>query len=156
MIEEDRNSRDYWNKRVKQHKSNEQRMIWYGDDWKHEAINFITERILTTFEGCTALDLGCGFGRWCHLFYPHKYLGVDFSSEMISLAKEKNSAYDFEVDDIKTYVPKKKFDLIFEVMSAGDFALQTSEFVEKYTPYANVAVVCIHPTETFIKFIDIS
>lgn len=153
---EDRSSKDYWDFRVKQLKNNEQRMIWYGDDWKHKAMAVIEEQILTMFAGAHVLDLGCGFGRMSKYFDPTLYLGVDFSNEMIKLAKEKYPNYTFEVADIREYIPKRQYDVIFEVMSAGDFALGFSDFVKKFEPFARVAIVCIHPTDTLIHFVNLS
>jgi trans-aconitate methyltransferase len=153
---EDRNSKEYWDWRVKSHKNDEQKMIWYGEDWKNKALDLIVEQILTMFEGCTALDLGCGFGRFAQFFDPTLYLGVDFSPEMIKLAKQKYSNYTFEVGDIREYTPKRQYDVIFEVMSGIDFALDHKGFIDTFSPYATVAVICIHPTDTLIHFKNLS
>lgn len=41
---------------------------------------------------CNVLDIGCGIGRWAEQVIPlcNFYCGVDFSSEMVKTAKERN------------------------------------------------------------------
>lgn len=60
------------------------------------------------------LDLACGVGTLCHLFWeqgiPTK--GIDISKNMIQLAKEKCSEISFEIADIITYQSKEKYGLI--------------------------------------------
>lgn len=46
-------------------------------------------------ENSIVLDIGCGMGRWAEKIIPKcgYYLGVDFSSEMINVAKQRSSLY---------------------------------------------------------------
>jgi SAM-dependent methyltransferase len=144
---EDRTSEEYWNWRVQNHKD-EERMIWYGDKWKWDSVELVSNHILSMFKGCSVLDLGCGYGRIANLFSPDKYLGIDFSEEMINLAKKKNPKHSFLVEDFNTYIPDKNFDIIVSVMSG--------ENTDRLWDYASVATVIISPTETKIKFKDLS
>jgi hypothetical protein len=143
---EDRSSEQYWNFRVKSHAKNEERMIWYGQEWKWDSMEMISNHILSMFKDATVLDVGCGYGRYCELFDKDKYLGIDFSEEMIKLARKKYPAYRFEVADHRTYVPEKT-DVIFSVMSGNHPRLEE---------YAKVAFVVISPSETIIKFKNLS
>lgn len=145
-IDEDRSKTEYWNERVKSHK-NEKRMIWYGQEYKFDTMDRVARNILSMFSDCTALELCCGYGRMCDVFKPDKYLGIDFSEEMIKLAHKKYSKYNFSVADIKTFEPDKKYDVIFEVMSPD---------ISRFEKYARVALVNIHPSTTTIIFKNLS
>lgn len=73
----------------------------------------------------TILDLGCGTGRHAYEFSKKGYCvhGIDLSSFMISVAKEKYGKYanlSFEVSDIRDYRGAEKYDMcmsLFHVMS---------------------------------------
>ena len=62
----------------------------------------------------SALDLGCGTGVLCEILHENGIAasGMDFSSGMIAIAKERNSEIPYEVGDMVTYRPKKCFDLV--------------------------------------------
>lgn len=61
-----------------------------------------------------ALDLGCGTGVLCEILHENGIAasGMDFSSGMIAIAKERNSEIPYEVGDMVTYRPKECFDLV--------------------------------------------
>lgn len=143
---EDRSSPDYWNWRVRNHKD-EKRMIWYGEEYKFDTMEKVANTILSMFENCTALELGCGYGRMCKNFKPENYLGIDFSEEMIKLAKEKYPDYKFQLADVNTFIPEKNYDIIFDLMSP------TNSNLEKY---ANLVFISIRPSTTTIKFKELS
>jgi SAM-dependent methyltransferase len=68
------------------------------------------------------LDLGCGNGRLANLFKDRrvKYLGVDFSENLIKVAQDNFKGVGnvkFEVGDLLTYKSKDKFDLILAIAS---------------------------------------
>lgn len=69
-------------------------------------------------KGDKILDVGCGTGRvtyLLHAFSQTDVIGIDISSKMIELAKEKymNESYaTFISDDFMTYHFENKFDLI--------------------------------------------
>lgn len=62
----------------------------------------------------SSLDLGCGTGVLCEILHANgiQSSGMDFSKGMINIAKERNSAINYEVGDMIVYCPKKKFDLV--------------------------------------------
>ncbi len=67
--------------------------------------------------GMKILDLGCGEGRWAKTLENKniKYVGVDFSKELIARAKSKNIRGDVEfiVKPAHDFISEEKFDFIF-------------------------------------------
>lgn len=61
-----------------------------------------------------SLDLACGTGILCEILYKQgiEAWGMDFSEGMIAIAKENNADIFYEVADMITYRPEKKFDLV--------------------------------------------
>ena len=61
-----------------------------------------------------SLDLACGTGVLCEILYAKGIdaSGMDFSEGMIEIAKSRNSEISYEVADMITYRPEKKFDLV--------------------------------------------
>ena len=61
-----------------------------------------------------ALDLGCGTGVLCEILHESgiSAAGMDFSSGMITIARERNSQIRYEVGDMVTYRPEKCYDLV--------------------------------------------
>lgn len=62
----------------------------------------------------TSLDLACGTGILCEVMQKNgiQAAGMDFSEGMIEIAKKRNPEIDYEVADMITYRPDKKFDLV--------------------------------------------
>jgi len=62
----------------------------------------------------TCLDLGCGTGILCELLQENgiRAAGMDFSEGMIRIARERSPHIPYEVADMITYCPEKKFDLV--------------------------------------------
>ena len=60
------------------------------------------------------LDLACGVGTLCSLFYKRKIAtkGVDISNSMLEIAKENFNLIEFIKADITSYIPLEKYDLI--------------------------------------------
>ena len=67
------------------------------------------------FKEGAVLELGCGNGALFPFFNfdSNSYLGIDFSSSMIGLFKEHYPNLSLIECDAATYVPNKKYDLIF-------------------------------------------
>lgn len=67
--------------------------------------------------GMKILDLGCGDGRWAKLLEDKKikYVGVDFSKELIAKARSKNIKGEatFIIEPAQDFVLDEEFDLIF-------------------------------------------
>lgn len=62
----------------------------------------------------TALDLGCGTGVLCRILHGSgiEASGMDLSAGMIAIAREANPEIHYDVADMVTYRPRKKFDLV--------------------------------------------
>lgn len=88
--------------------------------------------ILSLWKDKKVLDVACGWGRFAGIFKPENYLGVDFSPEMIRIAKEKFPKYKFECLDFDQ-INDKDYDLVFEVISLGPMSLSEKKFVNKFT-----------------------
>ncbi len=67
----------------------------YARKWDQSEKEFILPKLQINSEK-TVLDLGCGLGRWASAIVDSAkaYYGVDFSSEMIAVAKERFQTYD--------------------------------------------------------------
>ena len=62
----------------------------------------------------TSLDLACGTGVLCEILHAHGIdaSGMDFSEGMIEIANQRNPKIFYEVADMITYCPEKRFDLV--------------------------------------------
>ena len=62
----------------------------------------------------TALDLGCGTGVLCRILSASgiEAAGVDLSSGMIAIARETSPDISYDVANMVTYRPERKFDLV--------------------------------------------
>ena len=62
----------------------------------------------------TALDLACGTGILCQIFHENgmEVSGMDFSTGMIEIARQGSGAIHYDVADMITYRPEKRFDLV--------------------------------------------
>ena len=66
------------------------------------------------FHPATAMDLACGTGVLCEILTDNgiSSAGMDFSSGMIDIARSRNEHIPYEVADMTTFRPEKKFDLV--------------------------------------------
>lgn len=62
----------------------------------------------------TSMDLACGTGILCEVLADSgvEASGMDFSEGMIAIAKESRPELHYDVADMITYRPEKKFDLV--------------------------------------------
>jgi len=62
----------------------------------------------------TSLDLGCGTGVLCELLHENgiESAGMDLSEGMIAIARESAPEIHYDVANMITYLPDKKFDLV--------------------------------------------
>ena len=61
-----------------------------------------------------ALDLGCGTGVLCRILKDAgtEAMGMDYSSGMVTIARENNPDIPFEQGDMITWKPERTFDLV--------------------------------------------
>ena len=71
----------------------ERNQFYYEDDWRY--MRFLVP------EGLRVLELGCGTGQLLAKLKPAVGVGVDFSSEMIAIARRNNPQYTFIVADVE-------------------------------------------------------
>ena len=96
----------------------------YGFDQIERAIAFTTNRGV-------ALDVGCGTGRMFELLTQHGFRidGIELSSKMIGLAKERNSEARLFHDDISRWNFPQSYDLILAWDSIWHVPLDQQECV---------------------------
>lgn len=79
-------------------------------------------------EGCSILDVGCGFGDLYEFLRQNginvDYTGVDLNQDFIEIARQRHPDAEFIVDDFESSKIKGKFDWSFE---SGIFNLKVSD-----------------------------
>lgn len=104
-----KNTQNFYDKRAKEleNMENPYVAVLLGDQNPQHALawnEFEKKYILNQLKidkNSNVLDIGCGIGRWAESIIPqcNYYLGVDFSNEMIKIAKQrcnfKDAHYDF-------------------------------------------------------------
>jgi SAM-dependent methyltransferase len=60
----------------------------------------------------SVLEMGCGLGDLLSVVKPSRALGIDFSAEMIALARERHPNVEFEVADAAQFSTSETFDYI--------------------------------------------
>ena len=85
----------------------------------------------------TAMDLACGTGILCGILRKHGIAaeGMDFSAGMIAIARENDPAGHYEVADMVTFCPERRFDL---VTCTGDAVNHIAELRDVERIFRNV------------------
>lgn len=100
---------------------------------------------LMQWKDLRVLDVCCGFGQFADMF--QNYIGVDFSEEMLKLARERNPGKEFILADAKQKV-EGNYDVIFEVNSIHSMGLSPEEF---FKIHKAKYVVCLEADQFTIK-----
>lgn len=117
----------------------------YSVKWDEYEKGFIISK-LNLDEHKVVLDLGCGIGRWADAISGeiNSYYGIDFSSEMIAVAKKKtrNGNCVFEnmsvVDAVyNTSILSRKYDVI--IVTGVFMYINDDELIECYKGLKNLA-----------------
>jgi len=79
--------------------------------------NIIQKKILKKYtpflKNKSILDLGCGNGEILNFCTPKKYIGIDFSEEMLNLHPHKNIyCFDFNTNECWDFIKKQTFDML--------------------------------------------
>jgi SAM-dependent methyltransferase len=86
------------------------------------------------------LDVGCGSGKLAELFQPYpvrRYLGVDFSTEGIRLARALGlKGCEFVEGDFETWRPRETFDVIIFSECLG-YAQDPGALTAAFLPFLN-------------------
>lgn len=138
----------YWNERVRTSRNRDEMLFV---DARRDEFWRRVRRQLDDWagQGYTVLDLCCGFGKYANTFIPAAYHGVDFSGEMIKLARKEQTMYTFEQADVRNYVPGRQYDVILEINSLHSMGMTPQEFANKFSPYAKVSVATLE-ADSFI------
>ena len=147
--EESRETRDFWDR--------------VADDWKiqvgedgdaNRQLN--SDPVLWRFLGDPrdrdVLDAGCGTGYLAKKLHDHgaRVVGVDFSSQMIEIAKRAHPEIDFRVDSCAglTSLPDASFDLLvsnYVLMDVPDLPRTVEAFHRVLRPGGAAVLVFSHP-----------
>ena len=84
---------------------------YYPEIFGEQLLQWLKRR---DFTPKNSLDLGCGTGVLCRILQGEgiQAAGMDFSSGMIDIARQDSPEIPYEVADMITYRPEKKFDLV--------------------------------------------
>lgn len=87
----------------------------YNNFEDHCKVYEYIEQFLNSLNGNNILDVGCGTGKFSGYFYSKGYnvTAIDFSEEMLKIAKQNYPKINFLRKDICNYKSNKKFDGIF-------------------------------------------
>ena len=84
---------------------------YYPEAFGQQLLQWLAERGLTVR---TAMDLACGTGVLCQILHEAgiEASGMDFSAGMIDIARSRNPDIAYDVADMITYRPDRRFDLV--------------------------------------------
>lgn len=89
--------------------------------WNEDYMRFLIHNVWKINEPVKVLDCGCGFGALGLLIMPllpkgSKYIGLDFSTELVNAAKKIYSELDIDAEficeDIMKYDTNKKYEIV--------------------------------------------
>ena len=136
-----RSTKEYWDKRVVTSTKDIQSLVFMSTI--AEEHDKKVREILAIWKDKKILDIACGYGRFASAC--NDYTGLDFSQEMLSLAKQKNVDAKFILHDAHQEIPLEKWDVVMEVISLSSLSMTADEFYERYKKYANELVICFEP-----------
>ncbi len=140
MTEEIHKTEEYWDERVIKYKDDLDKMVWVSNHI-HKHYKWFSQ-LMDIYKGQTVLDVGCGYGRIAPLFEKEKYHGIDFSQNLLDIAKQKNPDYFFEKADAYTYNPTKQYGVILAFHLSG-MSTRKDEFVQRYHMFAREAIIIV-------------
>lgn len=151
---------------AKQISVHENKLLWNCIAREYESSTYISDtvvhygpliagenqmKLLPDLTGSRVLDLGCGGGQNLSALWHYgaaEGVGVDFSREQVSIARERLRNTDFEVveADMSEYPIKGRFDLILSIFSLA--------FVANPEPLFQRIAKSLSPGGVFILSID--
>lgn len=141
MIETDKGKKEYWNERALEYKDDKKGMVWCSSAIDTHLRWF--NRLMDQYKDQEVLDVGCGYGRVSPLFDKQKYHGIDFSEELIKIAKQDYPGYKFEVQNAFEYDPQKQYGIII-AFHLSMMPEREAEFVRRYKMWAREALVIVY------------
>lgn len=138
MSTNEKTSKDYWNERVIEAKEDPQALV-YASAGKLQKSQEVGDHLISLFvkPGQTVLDVGCGYGRYYAAVRTvgAQYHGIDFSEEMIKLAKKKFPLENFTVADWRTF-EGRDFDVVFASICRSSTDLSIDEYIQLLKVFA--------------------
>ncbi|MDP6786461.1 MAG: glycosyltransferase [Rhodospirillales bacterium] len=119
----------------------EQNRFYYEDDWRY--MRFLVP------EGLRVLELGCGTGQLLARLKPAIGVGVDFSSEMIAIARRNNPQHTFIVADVEDG------NLVSKLVGPFDFIVISDtmgSFQDCITTIENLLPLCTRDTRLIVAY----
>lgn len=102
--------------------------------WREKSSYYYSEleRLLTFLvpEDRSVLEIGCGTGDLLHSVRPAKGTGLDFSEEMIRIARERFPNLEFKVEDAENLHKKGKYDYVIMSDLIGELTDVVQSFRE--------------------------
>jgi len=107
---------------------------YFPEAFSEELLQWIKQQGITVK---TAMDLACGTGVLCECLAAAgiEAAGMDFSQGMIDIARERNSTIHYDVADMITYRPDRRYDL---VTCTGDAINHISDLADVGKIFDNV------------------
>lgn len=141
MTEETDKTEEYWDNRTIEYKDDLDKMVWCSK-MIHKHYRWF-ERLMDIYKDQTILDVGCGYGRIAPIFEKEKYHGIDFSQNLIDLARQKNPEYLFEKADAYEYNPTKSYGVVL-AFHLSNLPMREKDFIQRYHMFAREAIIIVY------------
>ena len=112
------------------------------------------KKFINSIEGAEVLDACCGAGEFSNFIAENQKIvtAIDFSEDLIKIAKSKYNNVQFAVQDICETGASKKFDGIFSKdalfhLSDGDLNIVLKKFYDVLTPNGKLLLILDIPKE---------
>ena len=114
----DETVKDFFNKLAEKH-GYSSKSLAYGSD-KSQEIKFDIVTEVGIEDGCSILDVGCGFGDYFNYLKQKgiknvKYCGIDISNKIVDFAKEKNSSVNVIQGNVLDLSDDEKYDYVISL-----------------------------------------
>jgi len=144
------NQKEYWKKVSKSYAG----LVGETGDLAHsKVINPIVSKFLGDLKGKVVLDAGCGNGYWSRKMAKKakRVAGVDFTEELLEVARSKSSASNLEfiTGDLRELdLPDNEFDVVLcnmALMDVDGLEKAVSEMARVLKTGGNLIISIIHP-----------
>ncbi|MFA6315887.1 MAG: glycosyltransferase [Elusimicrobiota bacterium] len=119
------------------------------DSWKKHAYYYHgqIERLLAGIipAGQSVVEIGCATGDLLASLKPSRGLGLDFSTEMLAVARAKHPGLAFELDDLEDLKTRETFDYVVASDVIGSLA-------DVWTAFRNIRRLCKPQTRVVITY----
>ena len=134
---------------------------WIDDNFRRD----IRERWRLTIEACgdlngkTALDIGCGGGRYAVDFAKRgarQVIGLDFAPKMIGLARDYarteglENRCEFITGDFLSWESAQRFDICV-AMGVFDYIAEPRPFLERMVQLTDHRIIASFPSNSFLR-----